>query len=318
MSWAQFEDASLASGFTQIPNAVVRRPDLSMQAKYMYGLLLSYAWQDSETHPGMERMKADTGAKVDTLRKYIAELVEAGLMEVQRRGQGRTNLYIFKSLDSKNQPPKGGNKTTPNGGNQENPKRGASKSPPTGGATNTQGNEYAVDEDSVTPPGGTASAVSGDSEANWFTVFCNHAASFDYEVTPDDRKELPKHLKSVSQEQDEKTMKRIVLKCLEARAFRSYPISPQRARDEVTGKTSPNGKKSEPTNATPEPGRQAVAEHEHLRRYAHLCEKWDFTSEDDPPYPVYASLGGTSDEQHTNLTRMRSVARRGVKGIHAA
>ncbi len=38
------EDEALAAGFTQIPNLVLRRPDLSPGAKLTYMVLLSYAW----------------------------------------------------------------------------------------------------------------------------------------------------------------------------------------------------------------------------------------------------------------------------------
>jgi len=144
-TWVEIEDAALAKGFTQIPNAITRSPNLSMQAKFLYGLLLSYAWQDPDTFPGLERMRKDTGAKVDTLRKYIQELVDARLLEVKRRGQGRTNRYVFKTI--RNIPRKGGNKTTPNGGHQDNPQAGVSRPPREGGTTNTQ--KYKDSEDNT-------------------------------------------------------------------------------------------------------------------------------------------------------------------------
>lgn len=97
--WAQFEDKAEASGYAQISNALLRCPVISLQAKGLYALLKSYAWQDAKTYPGIKRLCKDTGASDNTLKKYRDGLVEVGLLEVRKRGQGNTNLYIFKSLN---------------------------------------------------------------------------------------------------------------------------------------------------------------------------------------------------------------------------
>lgn len=148
------EDQKFTAGFTQTPNAVVRNPNLSMQAKYIYTLLRSYAWQDPDAYPGLERLRSDAGAKEETLRKYISELERAGFIQVERRGLNRTNRYSFPEPGY---PPTRGIQTTPNGGYQEHPHRGGSRNPPTGGTTNTQkeedpryldaGNEDSLDDD---------------------------------------------------------------------------------------------------------------------------------------------------------------------------
>lgn len=97
-TWAHFEDAAEAYGYTQISNAVLRSPDVSLQAKGLYALLKSYAWQDPSSFPGVKRLCTDTGASDNSLKKYREELIEVGLLVVKRRGQGKTNLYIFKSI----------------------------------------------------------------------------------------------------------------------------------------------------------------------------------------------------------------------------
>lgn len=97
-SWAQFEDKVEAKGYAQISNALLRCPRISLQAKGFYALLKSYAWQDPATFPGVKRLCKDTGASDNTIKKYRDELIEAGLLEVKRRGRGKTNLYIFKSV----------------------------------------------------------------------------------------------------------------------------------------------------------------------------------------------------------------------------
>lgn len=135
--WVRFEDKTLAAGFTQIPNAVIRNPALSMQAKLMYGLLLSYAWDDPEAYPGLKRMRRDTGAKEDTLRRYVRELVEHNLIDVKRRGQGKTNLYTFKQLS--------GGSDHPQTGGSRNPSFGGDKKAPTGGDKKDPENKDSVE-----------------------------------------------------------------------------------------------------------------------------------------------------------------------------
>jgi len=92
------EDPAMRDGFTQIPNAILRDPDLSIGAKITYGLLLSYAWGADSCYPGQERMASDMGGGERSVRRYMSELTEAGMIEVQQRGLGRTNLYILKKL----------------------------------------------------------------------------------------------------------------------------------------------------------------------------------------------------------------------------
>ena len=80
-------------GFTQLPNFILRNPDLSTNAKTTYALLLSYAWHNNLCFPGQERLAEHMGTHVSTVSRSIAELEECGLIEIERRGQGKTNFY---------------------------------------------------------------------------------------------------------------------------------------------------------------------------------------------------------------------------------
>ena len=83
-------------GFTQIPNFILRDPDLSPNAKTTYGLLLSYAWHNNLCFPGQERLAEQMGTHVATVSRAITELEACGLIEIERRGQGKTNVYTIK------------------------------------------------------------------------------------------------------------------------------------------------------------------------------------------------------------------------------
>lgn len=89
-------DPLSAGGFTQVPNFVLKNADLSSNGKVAYALLLSYAWYNNRVFPGQERMANDMGTSRPTVTKAIGELERAGYLEIKRRGQGLTNIYILR------------------------------------------------------------------------------------------------------------------------------------------------------------------------------------------------------------------------------
>lgn len=220
--WAHFEDASEAKGYTQISNVVMRHPGLSMPAKYLYGLLKSYAWQDPTTHPGLKRMCRDANASDKTLGKYLTELQDAKLIEVKRRGQGKTNLYVFKALSS------GLDSDT---GSDQDPEGGSDLEPDAG-----SGNEDSVNEDSVTNSrrDAKASAPVPSVMKNPFGYYCDVAKALRVEIVPEDRKETCKHFKDLVRmhEPTEEELKRVVSKMLEARTAGAF-WSPQKTLEKV-------------------------------------------------------------------------------------
>lgn len=72
--------------------------NLSRDAKLLYAVLLGYAWQEQRCFPGYQRLCADLDASENTVRTWMRELEDSHLISQCRRGQGRTNLYIFHDL----------------------------------------------------------------------------------------------------------------------------------------------------------------------------------------------------------------------------
>ena len=89
-------DPVSAGGFTQVPNCVLKDPKISSHAKIAYSMLLSYAWNNDKVFPGQERLAQDIGMARTTVTAAIGELAKAEYLEVTRRGQGKTNVYILK------------------------------------------------------------------------------------------------------------------------------------------------------------------------------------------------------------------------------
>lgn len=88
-------DPVSAGGFTQVPNFILKNPKLSSNGKVAYAMLLSYAWHNDRVFPGQERMAEDMGMSQQSVSRAIIELETVGYLEIQRRGQGMTNIYVL-------------------------------------------------------------------------------------------------------------------------------------------------------------------------------------------------------------------------------
>src|SRR5437867_3987060 len=87
------ENPVVRGGFTQVPNFILRNATLSLGAKVAYAMFLSYAWHDDFCFAGQDRLAADMGMSRPRVTEFVGELERAGLVEIKRRGQGKTNYY---------------------------------------------------------------------------------------------------------------------------------------------------------------------------------------------------------------------------------
>lgn len=88
-------DAATLGGFTQVPNFLLRSKNLSAGDKMTFAMLLSYAWQNDYCFPGQARLGQDMGLHETNVRKHLKSLEANGLLEITRRGQGKTNIYTL-------------------------------------------------------------------------------------------------------------------------------------------------------------------------------------------------------------------------------
>jgi hypothetical protein len=86
-------DLATRHGFTQVPNFILTKSDISVGAKLSYAMLLKYAWDNDACFPGQAKLAVDMGAAERSIRTYLKELEAAGLLEIKQRGLGKTNLY---------------------------------------------------------------------------------------------------------------------------------------------------------------------------------------------------------------------------------
>lgn len=86
-------DLATRHGFTQVPNFILTKSDISVGAKLAYAMLLKYAWGDDACFPGQTKLAVDMGSGERSVRRYLEELEKASLLEIIQRGLGKTNLY---------------------------------------------------------------------------------------------------------------------------------------------------------------------------------------------------------------------------------
>ncbi|MCA9933368.1 MAG: helix-turn-helix domain-containing protein [Anaerolineales bacterium] len=96
-------DPVSAEGFTQIPNFILKSETLSAGAKIVYALLLSYAWHNAHCFPGQATLAKSCGKSQGWVSQQMRELQRGKLLEIERRGQGKTNIYtLCYRVDGKN------------------------------------------------------------------------------------------------------------------------------------------------------------------------------------------------------------------------
>lgn len=86
-------DVVTRHGFTQVPNFVLTNPKLSPGEKLSYAMLLKYAWSEKTCFPGQETLAKDMGVSLRSANSYIKGLEKLDLLEIKRRGLGKTNIY---------------------------------------------------------------------------------------------------------------------------------------------------------------------------------------------------------------------------------
>lgn len=82
--------------FAMVEKTVLRDPTLSPQAKALYGLLITYGPDD--IFPGHERLAAELATSDRSVRRWLVELREHGLIAWRRRGS-TSNLYTILGPD---------------------------------------------------------------------------------------------------------------------------------------------------------------------------------------------------------------------------
>lgn len=312
--WAHFEDPAEAKGYAQISNVVMRDGSLSMEAKYLYGLLKSFAWQDPDTYPGIKTLCEAAGVSNHTLGKYLKELVAGELVEVKRRGQGKTNLYTFKKLGRRyGQEGQTSSRPEMNTGSQQEMQTGSH-------------NEEAVNEEAVnnSPRGSTAT---GSSTKDRITLLVDRCREMDFEPTRTQKDTWSKELAAKSRRNLPAREFMLLVNHIVSAAADGYYWSFSRAERELgtpRGKTS-MAESPDASSATPpeiieyvfaNTRTQAIKDNE--PRIRRVLSRFDFSSGESPPFPIQAELGGTDNERWQMMDALNAICKRAARETRGA
>jgi hypothetical protein len=95
------ENEMLRAGFAALPYVVLKDTGLSLGARLTYAVLLSYAWQDSETFAGQETMAKVMGISGRQLQRYLYELRDRRYIDISREDRRFNNTYTIKDVKTK-------------------------------------------------------------------------------------------------------------------------------------------------------------------------------------------------------------------------
>ena len=89
-------DPVLRLGFAQVPVMVLRDIRLSIGARLIYGVLLSYAWQKASCFAGQSQLAKDLGISTRQAQRYIEELKAVRWLDVSRKNKRLNNVYTLR------------------------------------------------------------------------------------------------------------------------------------------------------------------------------------------------------------------------------
>jgi hypothetical protein len=85
----------IQADFDMLPTVIRKRHDISLGAKVVYATLMTYYHRFEAIFPGQETLAEDVGSSERSVRRYLQELRDVGLLLIERRGLGLTNEYVL-------------------------------------------------------------------------------------------------------------------------------------------------------------------------------------------------------------------------------
>jgi hypothetical protein len=100
-------------GWVKLEVALIEMEGLSLGAKMTWAAMSSYARDEGPVWPGQLRLASMLNVSERHIQRYIGELRDRGLVEIKRRGQGKTNLYVLRFVADLDTTPVSSLDTTP-------------------------------------------------------------------------------------------------------------------------------------------------------------------------------------------------------------
>lgn len=265
--------------------------------------------EDGWMYRTQEELEHELAMSVKVQQRCRKDLVDAGILEEQRR-QPNARLYYrvnWHNLElALNSIPSGQSKP-PNGTVSTSPK----------GHSNNKSKDKSKDKNSV---GSQSDQDQKKGKAKpRVTQLVDLCRGVGFEPTNDQRTWWGAAInREVASGTSEKRIAEI-MGIIEDKADDGVYCSWKQANKILDGDVKPYDKHeaNAKEEATPQDGIARLEAHSELSGYAEIARRFDFSSTADPPWQVLNRLGGTSDEQHRNLTRIRSVVGTRAKKVDA-
>ena len=90
-------DLATRHGFTQVPNFILTKRDISVGAKLAYAMLLKYAWDNDACFPGQITLAEDMGAAERSVRTYLRSSKRQSYWRSSNEGSVRRTCTGFTS-----------------------------------------------------------------------------------------------------------------------------------------------------------------------------------------------------------------------------
>lgn len=87
--------------YCALPHAIVRRADISRDARLLVAVLQMYGWKDGDCTASHATLAADMGCGLKSLRGYLDELIAAGIITEREAGVRRQKVYTLAVNTSK-------------------------------------------------------------------------------------------------------------------------------------------------------------------------------------------------------------------------
>lgn len=90
------EYSSPKKNYTKLDNNILKDPNLSIQEKILYAVLVSYCWEKGYCYPGQMQLASELGVSDRSIRTWLTGLEKSGLIKKAHRF-GLSNLYYLKN-----------------------------------------------------------------------------------------------------------------------------------------------------------------------------------------------------------------------------
>jgi hypothetical protein len=293
-------------------------PRIGANGVAVYNILSRHSSEDTDVaFPKIGYMAERLGVSEKTVKRALKVLSDEQMIQrVPRFHNGRQlpNDYQLVSLKT--------------GEGVTGDRVGGSLVTGVGGHSRPPAQEDSVQEDQDKNPPGVALQQTDPPKKNgkdYTAETIDLVRAEEFEPTEDQKKwwgsGFALELRNGTSDGDIAKMQEVIVEQAEAGVYCSVKQAKKILRGEATAYTkheANGGGKSNGSEESPTPKEaiEAVRNHDYLKRYAPLLAQYDFSQLEEyqePPYKIYAKLGGDDVERANNLMRLHSVVRRATQ-----